>query len=290
MAGDILKAEVKFENLTNEVDQKPSNLINIAGDILDKNEPPKAMNLIRIANDILKVEDKLVDLVNSDGLVDENDMIAEEDSTGASNLIKMAGDILKPENKFENENTLNLMTMASDILRVSNKFEKLVDDSPDEIDDENSSPVNLIGIADAVLNENKKPLNLINIADDILVSKTATPKLQLSNEEKLDIITNLTNTIVELRFDPKFPISWLLIYLNTLHDLNADSSLKSIYNRWTWTAINDLKSNSQELSAIPPSLMIKMVQDISAYDDVSNNEYEKVIIIKIETNLNAKLI
>ncbi len=264
IANDILQAETKLEQLVDGENDSAKNLINIANDILhaetklelladeteEQIEVDSARNLINIANDILQAETKLEQLVD-----DDDNKSEKEDNNSPINLISIAGSILKgieiAENNETHDNdtdTLNLIQMASDILEAESK-----------IYDANESNLNLIHIADNIFSINKK-----------------NTKIELNNEEKLNLINNLTNTINEMRFDPKFPVSWLLVYLNVLNELNAESNLKSTFNRWTWNSINDLKSNSQELSSMPPQVMIKLAQDIAAYEGTTNSEYEKL--------------
>lgn len=315
MASDILKAEVRLESAGNEEElseSKPENLINIADAILTKdneNLTPETLNLIKIANDILKVEENLVELSQNEEVIEEQlEENIEQSEKDPLNLIQIAGDILNAEIKLEeslastdtpeskeqdSQEASNLIKIAGDILTKEedhSNASNLIKIAGDVLTKEqnHSDASNLIKIAGDILKEEQeesnKPVNLINIAGDVLnqaatnskINEVPSIKIQLSDEDKLKMISNLASTVVELRFEPKFPISWLLVYLNALNELNADPSLRSIFNRWTWNAISDLKNNPRELTAIAPSTMIKMVQDLSTYDGITNNEYEKV--------------
>lgn len=287
MAGDILMAEKNLENLSEDED-KPSNLIDIAGEILtnatENGEKVEALNLVNIANDIIKVANKVSDSVEIDEEIEENQ--------GNNNLIEDVDEALdEDENSI---NTLNLIKLASDILVAENK---LTNDP--ELDDDDKSSNSNAATDDVQVDETIKPEDLIKIANDILQINDNTqikmeespsiPNIQLDDLEKFNVIKQLANTIVELRFEPKFPISWLQVYLNALHEIKADQHTKTTFNRWTWNAINELKGNSQDLNAIPPDVMEKMVQDIAAFEGISNNEYEKVRFFKYILNFLVKI-
>jgi hypothetical protein len=281
MAGDILIAEKNLENLAVD-EEKSDNLINIAGDILNKSNENEnentveALNLVKIASDILISSNQFSDSTENENESEKADNnLSEVAENYSPKLLSNEEQLDKDEDSVK---TLNLIKMASDVLLVEENLEKYAE--------ENDKPSNLIAIADDILvDSTETPHNSLSAGDilernDNEIKRTeenlSTPGTQLDDKEKLNIIKQLTNIIVELRFDPKFSLSWLQVYLNSLHEIKADAHTKSTFNRWTWNAINDLKGNPQELTAIPPAVMEKMVEDIAAYEGISKNEFEKV--------------
>ena len=195
-----------------------------------------------------------------------------ENST--SNLINIAGEVRT------NEPSSNLVTIASAILGQATT----------------NSSANLINIADEIRENEKQTANLVNIADTIInksFHSSDQPEEELasyikyrnsirdlinkngvSEQTKLNIISVLTHALVDSRIDPQFSISWLLLYSNALHNLNAEENLRAIFNRWLWASISDLKNNPQELSKIPSPVMIQLAKDVTKNNHV---ESKKVI-------------
>lgn len=298
IAANIIKVDRKFSNLIDnepEEDQKPTGLISIASDILSEQKPN---NLISMAGDILN-EPKTSNLVSM-----ASDIMNEQNS---SNLISMAGDILEREPGASS----NLAEIAENIrqkdaIGAQTKGSSL-NESLEEISDlEDEKTSNLIGMAGDIM-RCSPPKNLINIANDIFepeeqrsnLSRITAEVLEadkreedeeddeevvkvlvresVSDKEKLNIISELTLTLNELRIDPQFPISWLLLYMNSLQSLEADSLIRSTFNKWTWSGMYDLKSNTKELSSVPPSVMVQLAQDISSN---SKDESGPIKVIK----------
>ncbi len=302
IASDILK----LTSLTEE--KKMSNLIDMAGEILD-HEPQASSNLIQIANEvletesepshligiaanILKTENTMANLVLDESFNQElNNSYAEEiddktensetitnrlieHPTNSSNLIEIAGQVLA----IEEEKPLGLIEIVDQVLDSDNKSSDLIHIG-DQIISEKSLTVN-----EAALENNEiKPINLIGIASNIFSKSnelTSVSKSMISDKEKLDIIRNLINIFIDLRIDPEFPISWLLLYAEELNRLNADSYLKSTFIRWCWNALNGLKPNSNELSEMLPSTFIHLVNEVLYDTDTNKNDLNKVKIKK----------
>ena len=233
----------------------------------------KKSNLISMAADILNVGNKLNSLVDAESDAEA----AEEKDLKPESLISIASAILNIKKTTDSdddseETPKNLVQIAGEILKSEEKADK--------------KPDNLISMASDILGEKPKS-NLSSILTDILgkeknslredisaivgvqntLKKLIKPKTDLSNEDKLNVITVLTKTLTELRTEPHFPISWLLLYTNELHNLNAEPEIKSAFNKWTWNALNNLKNNSKELSSIPPAVMAQLAKDVSSKND-----------------------
>jgi hypothetical protein len=232
MAADILNVGNKLNSLADAESDE--------GGAEEKDLKPES--LISIASAILNIKK---------GTADSDD---HEEET-PTNLVQIAGEILKSEEKAANSEADkkpdNLISMASDILGEKPKS-------------------NLSSILTDILGKEKNSLRedisaIVGVQNTL--KKLIKPKTDLSNEDKLNVITVLTKTLTELRTEPHFPISWLLLYTNELHNLNAEPEIKSAFNKWTWSALNNLKNNSKELSSIPPAVMAQLAKDVSAKND-----------------------
>ncbi|CAF0787153.1 unnamed protein product [Brachionus calyciflorus] len=233
----------------------------------------RTQNLVSITASILKVDQKLSQINQQEKELDDNsnlksiaaDLLSKEEPR---NLINIAGEILEPKSNnlisitadiLNNEKPSNLISIASDIL----------EEEPTPATDQilsSEEPKNLINIASDILDTPNRTINLVTIAGDILKESN------LNNNDKLRIIDEITRNLTELRLEPEFSISWLLIYINVLHELNADNSTRSAFNSWAWNAINDLKSDSRQLSSVPVSVMTELSKDISKRDSTNSSK------------------
>ncbi len=191
--------------------------------------------------------------------------------------------------------------------QVENCIETLKPEPVEEIDDQedlHEKPLNLVHIAGDILNKEKEepsPVSLIKIASDIFNTaeqmkkqlmeekKERLPeKHELSDSDKLEVIKNLMNILVDLRIEPQFPIPWLLSYSENIRKLNADTYLKGAFSRWAWNGLNDSKSDPDELANVAPDSMIQLASDVMA-DTESQEDVNKLadLIDRYTSNLNA---
>ena len=280
---DEPKATTNLSQIASEVrnvDAEPNttNLTNIASEIRDP-EPPQTASLTQIASEAKKTDD------------------ASDTNPNTSNLVNITGDLLKVAsklNKFKDDDDdddettttqqnrsssdpISTLNIAIGLMNMANK------------DDDHSMPSNLVNIASDIRGQ-ASTSNLKNIASEVRDNdrssqqpeeiasyikyrnslRSLLEKNGVSDHDKLNVINVLTNTLVDLHIEPHFPIAWLLMYSNALHNLNADASTKVAFNRWLWASIGDLKNSPQELSKIPPPVIIQLAHDVK-----NNNEVDK---------------
>ena len=280
-------------------DDKPTAfLTQIASEVRgDEEEEPKTANLTHIASEIrepVKAETSSLTKIASEARNPDSE-------ANTLNLINITGDLLKVASKLDEIKDDEQRT-SSDPMSSLNMVIGLMNLANND-DEEKVSASNLISIAEQVRsNENKPSNNLINIASDIRGQPSTSnlkniagevrdgdkhshqkqPDEELasyiryrnnlrdllnkngaSDQDKLNVISLLTNTLVDMRIEPNFPISWLLLYTNALHQMNGDAVTMAAFNKWLWASIGDLKNNPQELSKIPPPVMIQLTHDVS---------------------------
>jgi hypothetical protein len=107
------------------------------------------------------------------------------------------------------------------------------------------------------------------------------PKRLVPDEEKIKILSSLSKTLQDAQINPQFPITWLLFYTNALHQLNADPEVKSAFHKWTWNSLNNIKTSSNELSSIPPSVMIQLAQDVAGKDETDRQKVKTICKFRI---------
>lgn len=262
---------------------KSGNLTQIAQEIRQDDDIKMPTNLIGITSDIFRTAqnlDKLKDEQSDDSDSFEDlatGMRAAIDVLGlvqASNLINIASEI-RVEDTLPSQNLTNIASiiMNKPTNSATNSTSNLVDIAGEIRKDE--KPTNLINIAGIIMNKsNKTPVD--EIASYIKYRNTIRDLIKkkgLSDVDKLNVISTLTMALVESRIDPQFPISWLLLYSNALINLNAEQDVKTVFNRWLWNSIGDLKNNPHEqLTKIAPEVLIQL-----ASDDNSNFENQKLI-------------
>lgn len=224
-------------------------------------EKSKPMELISIATDILKVEKKLNEIAD-----DSHKSHSQSQEEKTSNLIKMAADIIGDRS----DKPQNLINMMSDILYSSSS----AGSKP-------SSSSNQSAQKEDKSDDHTAKGNLVKIMSDVLKPEEK-PKLQkknLNDKEKLEVVTDVTKQLKELRIDPPFPMPWLMVYLENLNKLDADDDVKSTFSKWATDALNKLNLNNEadtnELSAVDPSVMIKLANDVLSKDDSNNSAYGK---------------
>ena len=188
----------------------------------------------------------------------------------------------KPDSDENTVRELNLFNIASNILEPKKSNLALI--TADIIDSEKSS--NMVIVTDkAVKQESLISTHLKKIAENILEKEEEINKIEtkndnlniitsgiiesnVKNQNNLQIIEKLTSTLIDLKYKPEFSLSWLLAYMNILHDLNVSHSIRSAFNSWTLNAIYDLKSDSHDLSSIPSSIVINLAKDIPSRESV----------------------
>ena len=93
---------------------------------------------------------------------------------------------------------------------------------------------------------------------------------------KLEVIHLVSTALNETYPDIALPITWIMLYANALNKLKADDNTKSIFAKWLWNALHDIKRNSEELSKIPTEIMIQLAEDI-AKEEANSHKLDKVI-------------
>ena len=298
-----------------EEEPKTGNLTHIASEVRGDEEEPKTGNLTHIASEIREPKK-----AETSGLTKIASEARNPDSeANTSNLINITGDLLKVASKLDlikdddkrtPSDPMSSLNMVIGLMNLVNKD-----------DEEKVSASNLINIAEQVRsNENKPSNNLINIASDIR-GQSSTSNLKniagevrdgdkhsyqkqpdeelasfikyrnnlrdllnkngASDQDKLNVISLLTNTLVDMRIEPNFPISWLLLYTNALHQMNGDAVTKAAFNKWLWASIGDLKNNPQELSKIPPPVMIQLAHDVSKNNVVDKRKVSLLFYVGV---------
>lgn len=179
---------------------------------------------------------------------------------------------------------------------------------PEGESDAAEKPLNLVAIAGGILSketeqedEKSNPISLIKIASEIFSTaehmksmlmeeknERMAQRPELSDPEKLEVISNLINILVDLRIDPQFPIPWLLNYSERIRKLNAETYLKGAFSRWAWNGLTDPKSDPDDLANIPPASMIQLTTDVMA-DTELKEDANKLgdVIDRYTSNLNA---
>jgi hypothetical protein len=283
---DEPKATTNLSQIASEVrnaDAEPNttNLTHIASEIREPEQPQQTTSLTQIASEAKQADDATT---------------ASDTNPNTSNLINITGDLLKVASKLNNfkdededdddeitttqqkhssSDPISTLNIAIGLMNMANK------------DDDHSMPSNLVNIASDIRGQ-ASTSNLKNIASEVRDNDRQQPeeiasyikyrnslrslleKNGVSDHDKLNVINVLTNTLVDLHIKPHFPIAWLLMYSNALHKLNADASTKVAFNRWLWASIGDLKNSPQELSKIPPPVIIQLAHDVK-----NNNEIDR---------------
>jgi hypothetical protein len=97
-----------------------------------------------------------------------------------------------------------------------------------------------------------------------------------SDDEKIDIIRQIATAFNQSYFENQLSLSWLLIYMNILNQLNADNELKLIFIKWIWQSVSHLKKASDELNSLPVETMLQLVKNITSREDLNHQNLERV--------------
>ena len=278
MTGDILKLSPLGPEV--QEDQEASNLIGIAGDIL--NEKP---------NNLLDVE---TNENNQDNSYAESNEDEGEQEVGAestfTNLVNIASNILIESSEAdpatetdltEAGEALNLKNIASDILIDNNgdgtsNLKDIAGDILAEPSHSNLKNITADILGNSVENDSKKGTN-----QEPMKAKTKAANL-VSDEEKIEVIKNLTTILIDLRIDPQFPLPWLMLYSDFLNNLKAETYLRVAFTHWIWNALTDPKLDSKELIEITPEALIQLANEILLDIDYKNEINTKVTFFEIK--------
>lgn len=244
------------------------------------------MNLLKIAGDIFSMAEQM-----NKKLTEEKDKSEEAENSEEDESVKTENSKANQEEEDKKDKTSEEKSEEpveaepegsdlKDVLLATNESKE----EPEEESEASEKPLNLVAIAGGVLNkeqadesEKSNPISLIKIASEIFSTaehmksmlmeeknERMAQRPELSEPEKLEVISNLINILVDLRIEPQFPVPWLLNYSENVRKLNADTFLKRAFSRWAWNGLTDPKGDSEDFENIPPASMIQLAADVMA--------------------------
>lgn len=250
-------------------------------------------------------------------LTEEKDKSEEADKSEEKEPVETESSKANEEEEVRDKNDETSEEKSEELVEADSEGSDLKDvllaavklkNEPEEESDAAEKPLNLVGIAGGILrketeqeDEKSNPISLIKIASEIFSTaehmksmlmeeknERMAQRPELSDPEKLEVISNLINILVDLRIDPQFPIPWLLSYSEGIRKLNADTYLKGAFSRWAWNGLMDSKSDPDDLTNIPPASMIQLATDVMT-DTELKEDTNKLgdVIDRYTSNLNA---